>query len=181
MFALQEINQMEQEMCSYLEWQLNVEPSKLKEFELMVCKVFKGQVPLWTHFTFPTPFPGPFTHPRPSTSNIPTTIPSFGSRALQSTPQLPPQSCWRGPYNGHQLNHIPHPQMVHKYPFPHVLFKYSLPCQLDVPLDSPKLQGSFSPEQISSKHGEWEIDSRHYPSSEKSAPYFHLFLIVYCG
>jgi hypothetical protein len=29
MFALQEINQMEQEMCSYLEWQLNVDPSTL--------------------------------------------------------------------------------------------------------------------------------------------------------
>jgi hypothetical protein len=29
MFALQEINQMEQEMCSYLEWQLNVDPSML--------------------------------------------------------------------------------------------------------------------------------------------------------
>jgi hypothetical protein len=29
MFALQEINQMEQEMCSYLKWQLNVEPSML--------------------------------------------------------------------------------------------------------------------------------------------------------
>jgi hypothetical protein len=29
MFALWEINQMEQEMCSYLEWQLNVDPSML--------------------------------------------------------------------------------------------------------------------------------------------------------
>jgi len=32
MFALQEINQMEQEMCSYLEWQLSVNPSTLRDF-----------------------------------------------------------------------------------------------------------------------------------------------------
>ncbi|RDX47704.1 cyclin-like protein, partial [Lentinus brumalis] len=36
MFALREINQMEREMCSYLEWQLNIEPSALKEFEQQV-------------------------------------------------------------------------------------------------------------------------------------------------
>src|SRR5260221_12417702 len=32
MFALQEINQMEQEMCLYLEWQLSVDPSMLHDF-----------------------------------------------------------------------------------------------------------------------------------------------------
>jgi hypothetical protein len=29
MFALREINQMEREMCSYLEWQLKVAPTAL--------------------------------------------------------------------------------------------------------------------------------------------------------
>ncbi|TFK82055.1 hypothetical protein K466DRAFT_530947, partial [Polyporus arcularius HHB13444] len=33
MFALREINQMEREMCSYLEWQLNFEPQAFREFE----------------------------------------------------------------------------------------------------------------------------------------------------
>jgi hypothetical protein len=33
MFALWEINQMECEICSYLEWQLNVDPSTLRDFE----------------------------------------------------------------------------------------------------------------------------------------------------
>jgi len=33
MFALREINQMEREMCSYLEWILNVKPEELAEFE----------------------------------------------------------------------------------------------------------------------------------------------------
>ena len=39
---VREINQMEREMCSYLEWQLNVEPGALKELESMVRRDFKG-------------------------------------------------------------------------------------------------------------------------------------------
>ncbi|KAI0790569.1 hypothetical protein C8Q75DRAFT_698839, partial [Abortiporus biennis] len=45
MFALREINQMEREMCSYLEWQLNVEPKLLQEFETKVRRDFKGPGP----------------------------------------------------------------------------------------------------------------------------------------
>ncbi|KAG9046968.1 hypothetical protein FS837_003304 [Tulasnella sp. UAMH 9824] len=36
MFSLREINQMEREMCSYLEWVLNVKPEELAEFEAEV-------------------------------------------------------------------------------------------------------------------------------------------------
>ncbi|EJD33351.1 hypothetical protein AURDEDRAFT_189081 [Auricularia subglabra TFB-10046 SS5] len=36
MFSLKEINQMEREMCSYLEWKLNFVPSELAEFEVTV-------------------------------------------------------------------------------------------------------------------------------------------------
>jgi hypothetical protein len=45
MFQLREVNQMEREMCQYLDWELNVEPSTLKEFEDMVCKDFAGPGP----------------------------------------------------------------------------------------------------------------------------------------
>jgi hypothetical protein len=45
MFALQEINQMEDEMCNYLDWQLNIEPSALKEFETMVYRDFRELSP----------------------------------------------------------------------------------------------------------------------------------------
>jgi hypothetical protein len=86
MFALREINQMEREMCSYLEWQLNVEPSALKEFESMVRKDFKGPGPYPAHYTLPAPSSGPFAHPKPSTNNIPTAIPSFGPGAPASPP-----------------------------------------------------------------------------------------------
>jgi hypothetical protein len=40
MFQLWEISQMEQEMCQYLDWKLNVKPSILKEFKDMVDKDF---------------------------------------------------------------------------------------------------------------------------------------------
>jgi hypothetical protein len=36
MFALGKINQMERKTCSYLKWQLNVEPSTLSDF-LKLC------------------------------------------------------------------------------------------------------------------------------------------------
>jgi hypothetical protein len=45
MFQLREVNQMEREMCSYLDWELNVEPSELEEFENMVRKDFAGPGP----------------------------------------------------------------------------------------------------------------------------------------
>ena len=45
MFQLREINQMEHEMCQYLNWELNVEPGTLKEFEDMVRKDFAGPGP----------------------------------------------------------------------------------------------------------------------------------------
>lgn len=49
MFELQEINHMEREMCQYLDWNLNVEPGTLKEFEYMVRKNFAGPGPYPTH------------------------------------------------------------------------------------------------------------------------------------
>ena len=41
MFALREINQIERKMCSYLEWQLNVNLSQLQDFESKVWQNFK--------------------------------------------------------------------------------------------------------------------------------------------
>ena len=55
MFALQEINQMEREMCSYLEWQLNVNPSTLRDFSNCIQQDFAG----------PSPYP-PMVLPQPA-------------------------------------------------------------------------------------------------------------------
>ena len=49
MFQLREINQMEHEMCQYLDWELNVEPLTLKEFKAMACKDFAGLGPYPTY------------------------------------------------------------------------------------------------------------------------------------
>ncbi|KAG9119325.1 hypothetical protein FRC07_005696, partial [Ceratobasidium sp. 392] len=40
MFTLREINQMEREMCGYLEWILNVKPEDLQDFKAMVRKEY---------------------------------------------------------------------------------------------------------------------------------------------
>ncbi|KAF9793539.1 hypothetical protein BJ322DRAFT_983112, partial [Thelephora terrestris] len=45
----------EREMCSNLEWQLNVEPSALKDFEPMVWMDFKGLGPYPSQYTLPLP------------------------------------------------------------------------------------------------------------------------------
>ena len=59
MFDLQEINWMECEMCSYLEWQLNVGLIALKEFESTTWRDFNGPGPSG-HYTLPVPSSGPF-------------------------------------------------------------------------------------------------------------------------
>lgn len=84
MFALREINQMEREMCSYLEWQLNVEPKILKEFEDKVCRDFAGPGP-YPPIVLLQPAPSPFAHPGASLS---TSIPSFGHRTSSPKPVL---------------------------------------------------------------------------------------------
>jgi len=46
MFQLREINQMEREMCQYLEWELNVDLVTLKEFEMGRCVGALAPLPL---------------------------------------------------------------------------------------------------------------------------------------
>ena len=55
MFQLWDINQMELEMCQYLDWELNFEPVSFKEFEDMVRKDFAGPGPYPT-YALPTIF-----------------------------------------------------------------------------------------------------------------------------
>ncbi|KAH9942195.1 uncharacterized protein BXZ73DRAFT_97614 [Epithele typhae] len=85
MFALREINQMEREMCSYLEWQLNIEPSALKEFEHKVRRDFKGFGPYPT-YVLPSPAPSPM----PSTT--PYTAPSAPAPVFTNKTQQPPST-----------------------------------------------------------------------------------------
>ena len=65
----------------------------------MVRKDFKGPGPYPAHYTLPAPSSGPFAHPKPSTNNIPTAIPSFGPGAPPSPPSttspVPPEKSTR--------------------------------------------------------------------------------------
>ncbi|KAI0263784.1 hypothetical protein BC834DRAFT_971147 [Gloeopeniophorella convolvens] len=88
MFALREINQMEREMCSYLEWQLNVDPTTLRDFEARVRRDFQGPGPYPT-VVLPPAAPASFAHPTSSTAS---TIPSFTPRVpmpKDSAPVIP--------------------------------------------------------------------------------------------
>ena len=55
---VREINQMEREICSYLEWQLDIEPGAFIEFECMLRWNFEGPGPHPAHSL------GPFAHPK---------------------------------------------------------------------------------------------------------------------
>ena len=95
MFQLREINQMEREMCQYLDWELNVnvEPGTLKEFEDMVRKDFAGPGPYPTYVlqtisklaaTSSNPFPAI------ALNNSTSPIPSFGPRHASPPKPTPP-------------------------------------------------------------------------------------------
>jgi hypothetical protein len=106
MFALREINQMEREMCSYLEWQLNVDPTTLRDFQTRVQIDFAGPGP-YPQMVLPQPAPAPFSHQSTGT-NITSTgssIPAFSSRgplskdapvipspAIRTYPSSPPDT-----------------------------------------------------------------------------------------
>jgi len=94
MFALREINQMEREMCSYLEWQLNVDPSTLRDFQNRVQRDFAGPGP-YPPTVLPQPVPAPFTHQ--STGNVNSSMPAFAPRVplpkeapVIPSPSVPP-------------------------------------------------------------------------------------------
>ena len=80
-----EINQMEQEMCSYLEWQLDIEPGAFIEFEYMLQWDFKGPGPHPAHSL------GPLARLKRSTSNMPTAIQSFGPGVQPSAQSYSPR------------------------------------------------------------------------------------------
>lgn len=102
MFALREINQMEREMCSYLEWQLNVEPKMLSEFEAKVKRDFKGTGP-YPNYALPSPAPSPMPSTTPYTTTTTTTMnnaPSFVTgRALSTSPPKPTPRPPSGPFD----------------------------------------------------------------------------------
>ena len=80
MFALKEINQMEREMCGYLEWNLNVQGEEIAEFESRLRSDHGSAAvvsrPSSSHYESPAPpapavsvpYPTPDTTPNPAMS-----------------------------------------------------------------------------------------------------------------
>lgn len=81
-------------MCSYLEWQLNVDPSTLRDFQNRVQRDFAGPGP-YPPTVLPQPVPAPFTHQ--STGNVNSSMPAFAPRVplpkdapVIPSPSVPP-------------------------------------------------------------------------------------------
>ncbi|KIM63970.1 hypothetical protein SCLCIDRAFT_1213783 [Scleroderma citrinum Foug A] len=92
MFQLREINQMEREMCQYLEWELNVDPATLKEFEEMVRKDFAG----------PGPYPTYILPPTKKSTPPPSTIP-FAATPCGISPSPSNEQRYQSPPKTHYL------------------------------------------------------------------------------
>lgn len=102
MFSLREVNQMEREMCSYLEWELTVDARTLKVFEAMVKKDFQGAGPYPTYvLSMFTKKPLPATPPSNGLPQSTSPIPAF-KHTNSSTP--PPLSAT--PHERQTLQHI---------------------------------------------------------------------------
>ncbi|OCF36839.1 alternative cyclin Pcl12 [Kwoniella heveanensis CBS 569] len=104
MFALKEINQMEREMCGYLEWNLNVGGEEVTEFESRirsehgpraVAKASSSSSSSDSYTSIARSYPTPETTPDPTTRPIrPVPSPYKGGRTYVQQPAFlsPPES-----------------------------------------------------------------------------------------
>jgi hypothetical protein len=95
MFALWVINQMEREMWSYLEWQLNVDSSTLRDFQNHVGHDFAGPGP-YPPTVLPQPVLAPFAHQSAGNvnSNMGSSMAAFAPHTTlpKDTPVIPSPS-----------------------------------------------------------------------------------------
>ncbi|KAF5380354.1 hypothetical protein D9615_004697 [Tricholomella constricta] len=100
MFSLREINQMEREMCNYLEWELSVDNSILTTFETRLREDF--QSPSGPYPSYPLSMvskraaraaASTSATPVPEPNDTTSAIPNFGSQRQQTTPSGSPQSA----------------------------------------------------------------------------------------
>ncbi|KAI0309426.1 hypothetical protein OF83DRAFT_1179642 [Amylostereum chailletii] len=107
MLALREINQMEREMCSVLEWQLNVDPTVLRKFETRVRRDFSSVIP-YSPLLLPTPASDPspsnptfFGSSMPSSASSASSSPSAASTSSAPAtipyPTIPPPAVYTLP------------------------------------------------------------------------------------
>jgi Cyclin, N-terminal domain len=130
LYTLKEVNQMEREMCSYLEWLLHVEAPELETFTQRVKKEYGPDCgpnpPQWVSTpaaAAPMAAPAPITPvesvaPRqaaiaPTQSYpSPTSSPPTPSRSNQSSPETSDEECLTPPSGDDQVA-IAHPSTGH--------------------------------------------------------------------
>ncbi|KAF8484103.1 hypothetical protein JB92DRAFT_1629761 [Gautieria morchelliformis] len=108
MFSLREINQMEREMCGYLDWILNIPPKDLVEFDARVRKEYapNGPCPPFVHPPQPaapaaTSSPATPVDADAAASHMHLTTSAASVPATPPAPPTPPESpdalvCWAG-------------------------------------------------------------------------------------
>ena len=102
MFNLREINQMEREMCNYLEWELTAANPMLSTFEAAVKKDFREQKPSYP--TYPTSFvskraaraeASTSNSPYPEQSSTSSPVPGFTQKGSSAgKPGTPTKGSW---------------------------------------------------------------------------------------
>ncbi|GFZ43902.1 hypothetical protein JCM24511_01622 [Saitozyma sp. JCM 24511] len=125
MFALKEINQMEREMCGYLEWNLNVQGEEVIEFEARVraehgpkavAKASSSSASSSeTPFVVPkvNAYPTPETTPDPSRPIRPVPSPYKAKSSYQAQSARSSQISFPSPISPQQFLHAHSPQPPH--------------------------------------------------------------------
>ena len=131
-FYLMEINQMECKVCSYLEWQLNVELTALQDFGTMIGKGFGDSGPYLALYALPAPSPGSPTHPGPRVNSIQVATPSFRPNAAPFPPST--TSSIRLGERGSSISSYPAQTNGTYLPTPPVLHSDVSPCNLMSPV-----------------------------------------------
>jgi len=110
MFTLREINQMEREMCNYLDWELTVDDPILSNFEKQVKIDFREHKPSYPNYSVSfvskrgaRSAGGKANTPFEETSSTTSPIPSFGSKG-SSTPVKTPGTPTKGGWNSADPN-----------------------------------------------------------------------------
>ena len=122
MFELKEINQMEREMCGYLEWNLNVMGDEVVDFEarvrtehgrMAVAKQSLNSTDILTRAPLPHFYPTPETTPDPGMSSRPIRPVPSPYRVKPSNQPLSASSLPSPPSSPHYSSHSHSPQPPH--------------------------------------------------------------------
>lgn len=116
MFTLKEINQMEREMCGYLEWLLNVDPAELRAFEAAVREQFGSRSAAARNLD---DLPSPLSADSASSGySFPTTPVLYGDYNNGTYASMDPGSPYHSTGNSPATSTLATPPTIEAYPQP---------------------------------------------------------------